>query len=145
VPVSTDSTVEVQVSRNIDASPERVFDAWLDPASVRKWLFATPTGQMLKVEVDGRQGGKFVIVERRPDIDAEHVGEYVELHRPSRLVFDFSVPQYSAESTRIAVDITPDGPGSKVTLTHEGVLADYAERTKAGWTGILDGLAATLG
>jgi hypothetical protein len=29
-------------------------------------------------------------------------------------------------------------------LTHEGVLPDYAERTKAGWTEILGRLAAGL-
>jgi len=29
----------VQVSRSIDASPEVVFDAWLDPELIRRWMF----------------------------------------------------------------------------------------------------------
>jgi len=30
-------------------------------------------------------------------------------------------------------------------LTHVGVHAEYEDRTEAGWTGILDGLAWALG
>jgi len=39
--------VILTVSRDIAASPERVFDAWLDPAIARRFLFATPDGEML--------------------------------------------------------------------------------------------------
>ena len=55
----------LRISRRFEVSPERVFDAWLDSNTVGKWLFATPTGQMTRIEIDPRVGGKFVIVERR--------------------------------------------------------------------------------
>ena len=32
-----------------------------------------------------------------------------------------------------------------LTLTHENVIPDYASRTQAGWTGILDKLAVAIG
>jgi len=51
----------VSVTRRYDAPPEQVFDAWLDPARARKFLFATPTGEMVRVEIDGRARGSFVI------------------------------------------------------------------------------------
>lgn len=52
---------------------------------------------------------------------------------------------WGAERTRVTVDIAPAATGCDLTLTHEGVLPDYADRTRSGWAGILDGLAAVLG
>lgn len=137
-------TVTVTLERRIAAAPEKVFDAWLDPDGVRHWLFATPDGVMERVEVDPRVGGGFTIVERRGADRAEHFGEYVELDRPRRLAFDFWT-SFSDERTRVAVTIAPDGDGSLLTLTHEGVWADWQEKTRQGWTMILGGLARKFG
>ncbi|MGC2110661.1 MAG: SRPBCC domain-containing protein [Candidatus Korobacteraceae bacterium] len=141
--MTVDSEHRVRITRHFDASPERVFDAWLDPESACKWLFATPSGQMTRVEIDARVGGKFVIVERRDGEDVDHVGEYLEIDPPRRLVFSFAVPKYSSQSTRVSIDIAPAQAGCDLTLTHEGVLAEWADRTQQGWSTILDGLAGT--
>lgn len=136
------TTATIVVSRRFDASPERVFDAWLDPARAAKFLFATPTGEIVKVEIDARVGGNFLIVDRRPEIgEAEHFGRYVEIDRPRRLAFDFAVDKDMKDATRVTIEIVPMGTGCELTLTHEGVWQDYAERTQGGWTMILDGLA----
>ena len=134
----------VCVAHRFSQSAERVFDAWLDPAKAAKFLFATATGQMVRTEIDARVGGRFVFVDRRDGEDIEHVGEYLEIDRPRRLVFSFSVPKFSAELTRVIVEIAPAGGGCELTLTHEGVLPDYTSRTEGGWTMILEGLAAAL-
>ena len=135
--------VSVAVERRIAAPPETVFDAWLDPVHVGSWLFATPDGVMEKVEIDPHVGGGFRIVERRGEDLAEHFGEYVALDRPRLLAFDFWT-SFSAERTRVTVTIAPDGDGSLVTLRHDGVWADYEERTQKGWGMILGNLAGTL-
>jgi len=134
----------VRVTRKFDASAERVFDAWLDPARAGKWLFATATGRMVRAEVDARVGGKFCFVDRRDGEDVEHLGEYLEIERPRRLVFTFAVPKYSAQHTRVTVEIAPLGDACELTLTHEGVPPDYAQRSQAGWATILDALAAAI-
>ncbi len=134
----------LRIDRHFNVVPERVFDAWLDCDGVGKWLFATPAGQMTRIEIDPRVGGKFIIVERRDGEDVEHVGEYLELDRPRRLVFSFAVPKYSSQSTRVSIDIAPSPTGCELTLTHEGVPAEWVERTEQGWTMILEGLAGAL-
>lgn len=98
---------------------------------------------MEKVEIDARVGGGFAIVERRGADLAEHHGDYVEIDRPRRLAFDFWT-SFSGERTRVTVTIAPDGDGALLTLRHEGVWADWEEKTRQGWTLILDGLARAL-
>jgi uncharacterized protein YndB with AHSA1/START domain len=131
--------VTLRVSHLYTASAERVFDAWLDPATAGSWLFATPTGRIVAVEIDARIGGKFAIV-RREGEDIAHIGEYLEIERPRRLVFTFAVPKFSAEITRVIIEIAALDKGCELTLTHEGVLPDYEENTKQGWGMILGNL-----
>ena len=142
-----DRKVDITVTRRIAASPERAFDAWLDPAVAGKFLFTTPTGQMIKVEIDAKVGGRFTFTDRRPGEppmggDIEHVGEYLEIDRPRRLVFTFAVPAFSDQVSTVALDFAPAADGTDITLTHDGVLEAYAERTEAGWAGILERLNA---
>jgi uncharacterized protein YndB with AHSA1/START domain len=105
------STSRVVVAKAFAASPERVFDAFLDLEVARRFLFATASGEMITAQIDARVGGQFSFIERRPDMGAvRHVGEYLEIERPGRLVFTFGVPP------------------------------DYAERNHEGWSRILAGL-----
>jgi uncharacterized protein YndB with AHSA1/START domain len=136
--------VALRVVRRFDVSAERVFDAWLDPKKAGRWLFATAGGQMVRVEIDARIGGRFLFVDRRNGEDVEHTGEYLELERPKRLVFNFLVPRYSAISTRVAIDIAPIGSGCEVTLVQEGVPPEYQAATENGWTTILNMLAMSV-
>jgi uncharacterized protein YndB with AHSA1/START domain len=136
----------VKVSRRFAAAPERVFDAWLDPATAGRWLFATPTGRMVTVEIDARVGGPFLLVDCRDGEDVPHVGEYLELSRPSRLAFLFGVPKYSAARDRVDIDIAARPDGCELTLTHTLTpgMEEWAPKVEEGWRGILDGLAAHL-
>ncbi|HEX6771758.1 MAG TPA: SRPBCC domain-containing protein [Acidobacteriaceae bacterium] len=137
-------TRTLQVTRTFAFPPERVFDAWLDPAIAQRFLFASPTGEIVRVELDPRVGGRFVIVRRDNGVDIEHAGEYLEIDRPRRLVFTFGVPKLSAQFTTVNLDIEPAGDGCKLTLTHQGVLREWADRTQEGWGMILAGLDDTI-
>lgn len=134
------------VTRRFEASPEAVFDAWLDAESVSQWLFATPGGVMERVELNPRVGGGFVICERRGETLATHFGTFVAIERPRRLVFDFTTDREQAP-TRVSVDIVADGGGCVLTLTHDmdPQWAAFEDRARQGWTMILDGLARSLG
>jgi uncharacterized protein YndB with AHSA1/START domain len=137
----------ITVRRDIAAPPERVFDAWLDPAQARHFLFATPDGEMLTCEIDARVGGRGLIVERREGGDARHRIQFEVIDRPSRLVFLFSAdPAEEGEWTRVSVAIEPAPGGSTLTLTHEmdPAWASYEEQTRKGWTMILESLGRTL-
>jgi uncharacterized protein YndB with AHSA1/START domain len=141
--MSTDKPIVIRVSRRFDFPAERVFDAWLDVEKARKFLFATSTGQMVHAEIDARVGGTFNFTDRRDGVDAEHIGTYLEIDRPRRLVFTFHTERGTTELSRVTVDIVPRGSGCELILTHEidARWAAYKDRTEAGWTTILGGLA----
>jgi uncharacterized protein YndB with AHSA1/START domain len=141
------STVIARVQRSFDKSADRVFDAFLDPAKAGRFMFATPTGEMVRVEIDARVGGRFVFVDRRDGEDVEHRGEYLELERPRRLVFTLGVPKYSDDFDRVTIDIVPDARGGcLLTLTHE-MDAKYTgikRQVESGWADIVDGVATAV-
>ena len=138
---------EFSVTHSYAATPEKVFDAWLDPAIARRFLFATPTGEMIRAEVDPKVGGQFTFTDRRPDMgDVLHTGEYLEIDRPRRLAFTFGVPQFDPGFTRVLVEFAPaPGGGCHVTLTQSDVPPEWADRSKEGWAMILGWLEAALG
>lgn len=143
--MKTEMAATVRVSRRFDASAERVFDAWLDPAAAARFLFATGAGRMVRADIDARVGGSYCFVDGRDGEDVEHRGRYLEIDRPRRLVFTFVVPTYSTVETRVTVEIEPPDTGCELTLTHQGVLPEYESRTESGWVAILEGLAAVVG
>lgn len=136
---------DLTVTHSFNHPPERVFDAWLDPKVAGRFLFATPTGEMIRAEIDPRVGGRFVFVDRRPDMgDVEHVGEYRVIDRPRRLVFTFAVPAFDPGVTEVEVEISATTAGCDVRLTQRDTPEEWAEASTRGWAMILAGLEAVL-
>ena len=123
------------------APPEKVFDAFLDVEIARRFMFATATGEMIEAALEPAVGGEFVFVERRPQMgDVRHVGQYLEIDRPRRLVFTFGVPQFDPRMTTVTIEIVPVAEGCRLTLTNDGVPAAHIENNREGWGLILKGL-----
>ena len=139
----TDAGV-VNVSRALPAPPDAAFAGWIDSALAARWLFATPDGRIVRCEIDARPGGAFVITDRRGDDDVEHVGTYLEIDRPRRLVFTFGVPRYSSEITTVVVTVTPGQDGCEMALEHTGVPVEWRPQTEQGWRELLERLEALL-
>lgn len=136
------------IKRSYDFPAERVFDAWLTPEITRRWLFTTDDSEVIRCEIDARVGGKFEIVDKRDTGDFKgeirHVGEYLEIDRPRRLVFTFGVPQFDPRMTRVEIDIVAKDSGCELTLTHHGVPEEWQAPTTEGWTKLLGNLAREI-
>lgn len=144
---ATAAPITVRVARTFSQPPERVFDAFLNADQARRFLFATERGFMVRAEIVPLVGGVFIFTDRRDGVDVDHCGEYFEIERPRRLVFDFGVPSHSPKRGRIEIEIAPAGSGAALTLTQEMApeFAAYADRTQQGWTTILGNLDRALG
>ena len=141
--------VQVRIVRPFQASPERVFDAWVDPQWIRRWMFGPSVRdeEVLRIANDARVGGTFSFLVRRSAGEIDHVGTYLVLDRPRRLVFTWAIGQETAELSRVSIDIAPKGAGCELTLVHEmdPKWAEYAGRTEAGWSTMLGALERALG
>lgn len=144
---------KLRMTRQFTASPERVFDAWINPEVARKWLFASPMDEAYSAEMDPRVGGKWSITARRDGTDYTASGEYLEIDRPRRLAFTFAMLQFSPNSDRITVEIAPSENGCVLTFTQEGT--DIAEElrqlpssetsgSEQGWIWMFQGLEQAL-
>jgi two-component system cell cycle response regulator DivK len=138
---------EVRVERAFAATPERVFDAWLDPETAGEWLFRTADGELMRCEIDPIVGGRYEMVERRGEEEVLHTGLYEAIERPERLAFTLAVPLYAEGEERVDIAIAPGEDGCTLTLTQ--TRADDApagvEQIARGWSQLLDALAARLG
>lgn len=138
----------VRVTRTIAAPAERVFDAWLDPAMIQKFIVGPQVREeeLVHVKIDAQIGGRFSFLVKRGGQPIDHVGAYREIDRPRRLVFTWGVDEEQGDKSVVTIEITPLNHGCILVLTHRihPDWADYAERTQQGWTLITGKLANAL-
>ncbi|MGV3492702.1 MAG: SRPBCC family protein [Ramlibacter sp.] len=151
------SPVVIRVSQRYAAPAERVFDAWLTPTQAARFLFRTRTGNVMQCEMEPEVGGGFTIIDRRPAaegdesvFDVVHMGKFLEIDRPRRLVFEFSVLTFGNESpTRVTVEVAPVGTQAcELTITHDMGTSSHArameEASRRGWQNMLGTLEREL-
>jgi uncharacterized protein YndB with AHSA1/START domain len=131
----------VRVEQRFDAAAERVYDAFLDPKQAGRFLFATPTGQVVRCDIDPRVGGTFTIVDRRGGEEVVHTGTYVKLERPRLIAFTLLVEQYSREPGTVSIEVVPLPHGCLLTLTAESKREEASQAQKEGWQAILQAAA----
>jgi len=139
--------LEARTSRVIPASSEKVFDAWLDPATLGRWMFgpAVRDEEVVSIEVDPRVGGEFSFLVRRQNMVVDHIGSYLKIEKPSCLEFKWGVKGMS-DSSRVIVSIKPHDAGCEVTVVHEldPSWHEYLDRSIEGWAHMLAVLEKAL-
>ena len=141
------SELELTINRTIPASREAVFNAWLSPEILAKFM-TTPMGGSAPTRVsnDPVKGGRFSIVMMNGDKEIPHAGTYLEIDPHSRLVFTWESP-YSLDDSVVTIDLTEPEPGkTDLKLRHVKFRSEEArDGHKEGWTTIVGNLSSILG
>ena len=67
--------LSLEITRAIPHPPEKVFDAWLDPAMLAKFMLPGPNMSVPEARSDAKVGGRFKIIMRAPEAgDLPHEG-----------------------------------------------------------------------
>jgi len=138
------SELSLQVARVIAAPKAKVFDAWLNPEMLAKFMMPMPDMSVPKAETDPVAGGRFDIVMHAGGNDLPHSGTYKEISPHERIVFTWESP-YSVDDSTVTLDFVEADGGTEVTLTHVK-FADEETRNnhEGGWTGILASLDGAM-
>lgn len=114
-----------QTQVEIEAEPEQVFDYFVKPELLVRWM-----GNHAKLEA--RNGGLFAV-----DINGVIIrGEFVRIERPHLLEIAWGEAGNEAMppgSTRLVVRLTAVPSGTRVELTHSGLVLGEAEKHAIGW------------
>jgi len=119
---------------HIDASPMVVFRHFTEPTRMAAWMG-------IDHKLDATPGGEFVV-----DINGRNVveGRFIEVDPPRRLVFTWGWRDSDGMppgSTTVEVRLTPEGSGTLLDFTHNGVPAGETDRHTEGWNHYLPRLA----
>ncbi len=130
-----------KLSRVINAPIDKVFDAWLDPQLLSRFMLPMPGMPQPKTEVDGRQGGRFTIYMDVGEKIIPHSGTYLELDRPNRLVFSWESP-FSTDGSTVTLEFTAqDKVKTRLELTHVRFIDEETrDNHEIGWGNILAAL-----
>jgi uncharacterized protein YndB with AHSA1/START domain len=130
------TTNTVRLHRVLQATPERVYRAFLDPDAMAKWL--PPNGFTGKVHhLDAKVGGTYQMSFTNFTTGKSHAfgGTYVELVPNERLRYTdrFDDPNLPGE-IQVTITLKPVFCGTELNITQEGIPAVIpAEACYLGW------------
>jgi serine/threonine protein kinase len=140
----------IRLEQRINAPPEQVFAAWVEPDRMTGWYAPTddfgPTG----AEVDLQVGGRYRVAMLPPGTDQPAIvtGQYCRIDPPRSLSFTWSwiAPRVDTHETQVTLEFHPTSEGTNLVMTHER-FRDQQQRIEhtQGWQGCLDRLSRKVG
>jgi uncharacterized protein YndB with AHSA1/START domain len=135
----TDLTVNV--SKIIQAPISKVFDAWLDPGTLARFMLPMPGMENSQVENEAREGGTFTIIMQVGERKVPHTGQYIKIDRPGKLVFTWESTE-SVDDSIVTLNFTKLSDNkTNVELTHVKFIDEQRRSNhEGGWGNILSEL-----
>lgn len=132
----------IEIRRRLLAPVGEVFRWWTEADLLREWM--SPVGTV-EAHVDLRVGGVLRIVMRGDGIVIEHVGEYIEIEPPGRLVFTWASAFTGAAPSLITLELEPEGANAtNLHLVHSQLPESIVTTHRQGWGAMLDRLSGRL-
>jgi len=139
------------IERTYSAAPERVFDAFADPAKKRRWFVESDHHDVEHFEMDFRTGGKeqarFRFKKGTPvaGLTCTNDTVYLDVVPQHRVVLasSMSLGGKCISASLVTLEFLPSDQGTDLICTHQGAFfegSDGPERREEGWRKLLDKL-----
>jgi len=135
------------VRRLLPASPDVVYDEWLDPVALADWMCPRPA-RCRNVESEPRLGGRLRIDIEDDGEEFRVSGEYLVLDRPTRLSFSWSCSTWPDPSLKSVVNVLlepRENAQTLMTIEHTLLPPGLVAQHERGWAAIAQQLAVELG
>jgi uncharacterized protein YndB with AHSA1/START domain len=131
--------MDIDITKQIDVPPERVFRALTDANELVRWFPSS-------AESDPRTGGDYVLRFEFDDASQNHTyaGQYEQVTPGERVSYPWNG---AFGDTMVEFALRPAGGGTEVRLVHSGwndEAAETRERHDQGWRFFLDNLERYL-
>jgi uncharacterized protein YndB with AHSA1/START domain len=144
-----------QLERKLKASPDRVFTAFADEATKRRWFYGgrhALEDHKMDFKVGGKERAQMKMGPGTPVAGKTLVNDVIyEDIVPSRRIvtaYRMSMDGTPFSASLATIELIANGSGTDLLLTHQGAYfenADGPEMRKAGWQSLLNKLAKELG
>jgi uncharacterized protein YndB with AHSA1/START domain len=124
----------------VEAPPERVFEALTDPKQVVQWWGQPGIYRCTEFQADWRPGGKWRSAGEGGQSDRfEIVGEVIEIDPPRLLAYTWTASWTGTAKTTVRWELEAVAQGTRVRIRHSG-LASHPEVAQSyrGWPRILE-------
>ncbi len=146
--LGADNATSLRVSCVVNASPDRVFDAWTQPDQLRRWS-CPEDANVEDAQVDLVVGGAFRIVMKGAGGKVHTAfGAYREIEPPNRLVYTWDWEEADSQmgETLVTIELNDRGGSTEVVITQEGFPNSEATRAhEQGWDSCLRRLGRLVG
>jgi len=146
----TDAPEGFTLVRNLDATPEQIWNAWTSADEAAEWWH--PHGAITPretVDIDARVGGRYryTMVDQVSGSEYETGGEYTIVEPHSKLAFSWGyIDAAVADSPLVTLTIDDLGGLTRLTFDIRGVEGMKGDDSfYDGWESALDSLVAYLG
>lgn len=139
----------LEITRFINASPDRIYAAWTDPAQLKEW-FGPENVRTRNFIADARVGGKYRWDLTTPEgEEMSAFGEYQELVPGKKIVFTWKWDDdevWQERNSLVTVELFDRDGGTEVFFKHEQLPSEESrDRHTEGWNSILDRLQQFAG
>lgn len=139
------SDTSLTVKRTVNAPIDRVWQAWTDPAELKRWYgpahMTTPVA-----DVDLKVGGAYTVTMKGEDGEHTVKGTFTDVQPPHKLAFTWQWEGSPEGETNVSVELNEvSDDQTEVVLRHTGFAGDESRDTHAqGWESTMDALEKHL-
>ena len=126
--------MKITVETVVKAEPNRVWDAWNNPADIKQWNNASDDWHTTQSAVDLREGGKFT--SRMESKDGSQGFDFEGTY--TRVVPNKTIEYRMGDGREVQVEFVPRADGVLVKETFDTEDENTPELQRQGWQAILD-------
>jgi uncharacterized protein YndB with AHSA1/START domain len=133
-------TFDLTLTRTIPASPEEVFDGWLDPENP-----GTPWHGSQKLVLEPKVDSLWHFTHVFDELVLPHYGRFTTLERGKKIQYTWMSRHTLGLESLVTVNLQKKGEDTLLTLTHANIPDDeYGRAHETGWKGLLEAFEARI-